>query len=147
MFILSLRGRFGAIVAIRLHLLSIALTVIIFSSSMLSIQLAALAAFLTGSYFTLVNMDKNKKSLSFNGESNREYAYPSRRNPALCKAEKLSSYLQGSCVVIFFGGGLLLALKGPEATDPPTGLIAIAYYLGCLTLIDVIHRFNCKRDH
>ena len=48
MFIVSLRGRFGTIIAVQLCLLSIALTVVLFSSSILGLQLAAVAAFVNG---------------------------------------------------------------------------------------------------
>ena len=76
-FILSLRGRFGAIIAVQLNLPSIALTIVLLRSSMLGLQLAAVAAFLAGSFLTLAHMDRNKEKLTFNSEESREDAYPS----------------------------------------------------------------------
>lgn len=142
MFILSLRGRFGVKIAVRLHLLSIALTIVIFSSSILELQLAALAAFLIGSFLTLAYMDRNKEKLIFNSKVNRQFAYPS-----IPEKEKWSAYFHWSLAILFFAGGLMLALKGSEKTDLAGGLIAIPFFFGCLAVIDIIHRHTRKRDH
>lgn len=136
MFILSLRGRLGIITAVRLRILSIALTIAILSSSNLELQLTVLAAFLAGSYFTLAQMNKNKQKLTFNSEENREYAYPS-----LQKTEKWLAYFQWSLAILFFAGCLMLALMDFDEIDTSPGLIFIPFYVGCLALIDVIHRF------
>lgn len=142
MFILSLRGRFGAIIAVRLCLLSIALTVVLFSSSILGLQLAAVAAFLVGSFLTLAQMDRNKEKLVFNSQVNRQFAYPSTS-----KKEKWMACFQWTQVILFFGGGLLIALSEVDKIAHPTGVIAVGFILGCLGVIDVIHRLSRKRDH
>ena len=142
MFILSLRGKFGTIIALRLHLLSIALTIVLFNSSMMVLQLAAVAAFLAGSYLTLQYMDRNKKKLIFNSGANRQFAYPSITN-----AEKWFAYFQWSLAVIFFAGGLLLALSDVDESAPYTGLIAVTFFVGCLAVIDIIHRLTRARDN
>ncbi len=141
MFILSLRGKFGSMIALRLHLLSIALTIALFSSSIMVLKLAAVAAFLAGSYVTLRYMDRNKEKLIFNSEANRQFAYPS-----ISDAEKWFAYFQWSLAVILFAGGLWLALSEVDEIAPPTGLIAAAFFVGCLACIDIIHRLTRKRD-
>lgn len=140
MFILSLRGRFGTIIAVRLHLISIALTVVMFCSSLPALQLVAVGAFLAGAMFILADMDRNKEKLIFNSEANRQFAYPSTT-----KVEKWSAYFQWSLAIFFFAGGLLLAML--EKTTAPTGLIAITFFVGCLAVIDIIHRLTRQRDH
>lgn len=142
MFIVSLRGRFGTIIAVQLCLLSIALTVVLFSSSILGLQLTAVAAFLVGSFLTLAHMGRNKEKLIFNSQVNREFAYP----PA-SKKEKWMACYQWTQVIFFFCGGLLVALSGKDKIAHPTGVIAVGFFLGCLSVIDVIHRLSRKRDH
>ncbi|WP_146050080.1 hypothetical protein [Roseovarius confluentis] len=142
MFIVSLRGRFGTIIAVQLCLLSIALTVVLFSSSILGLQLTAVAAFLVGSFLTLAHMGWNKEKLIFNSQVNREFAYP----PA-SKKEKWMACYQWTQVIFFFCGGLLVALSGKDKIAHPTGVIAVGFFLGCLSVIDVIHRLSRKRDH
>ncbi len=142
MFVLSLRGRYGAIIALRLCLFSIALTVVIFSSSTLGLQLAATAAFLVGSFLTLAHMDRNKEKLIFNSQVNRKFAYPSSS-----EQERAMAWFQWSLVIIFFCGNLLVALLGLDGVYDPTGMFALGFFLGCLSVIDVIHRLIRNRDH
>ncbi|TDL83783.1 hypothetical protein [Meridianimarinicoccus aquatilis] len=141
MFILSLRGKFGSTIALRLHLFSIALTIVLFSFSILVLQVAAVAAFLAGSYLTLRYMDRNKEKLIFNSEANRQFAYPS-----ISDAEKWFAYFQWSLAIIFFTGGIWLALSDVDEIAAPTGLIAATFFVGCLAVIDIIHRLTRKRD-
>ena len=140
-FILSLRGRFGAIIAVQLNLLSIALTIVLLRSSMLGLQLAAVAAFLAGSLLTLAHMDRNKEKLTFNSEESREDAYPSA-----AKNQRWLAWFKWSQAIFFFFGGLFLSLSGVKVNSPPTGLTATAFFFGCFAVIDIIHRLIRKRD-
>jgi multisubunit Na+/H+ antiporter MnhB subunit len=142
MFVLLLRGRFGAIIALRLCLLSIALTIVLFRSSNLGLQLAAIAAFLVGSFLILAHMDRNKEKLIFSSHVNRQFAYPSTP-----KKEKWIACYQWTLVILFFYGGLLVALSGMDEIAHPTGVIAVGFFLGCFSMIDVIHRLFRKQDH
>jgi hypothetical protein len=142
LFILTLRGEFGLGIAVRLNLLSVALTVIVFGSSNLGLQLAAVFVFFVGSFLTVAYMDRNKKKLVFNSGVSRQLAYPSTQ-----KLERWSACFQWSLALLFFFGGLMLALIGFEETDTTKGVIAICFFFGCFSVIEIIHRLSRRRDH
>ena len=135
MFTFSLRGRFGLIVAARLHLLVLALTLLMFNVGSGIQSIGVFAIFVAASLVILVNMEKNRSKLVFNDPANRNYAYPS-----YAKVERVMAFFQASLVAIFFLPILwILVLKHPIPQDI-VWAFAFCFYLGALPFLDILHR-------
>lgn len=136
MFILALRGRLGVIMAIRLHLLSIALTILVFNVSSVTLKLLMVLAYVVFCVLTLKQLDRNKATIRFNSRANRQLAYP-----ASAKVDKAQMAFSWSITMLFFVGPLALVLRQWVFTGPEEAVFAVVFYLGCLGAIDVMHRF------
>tara|TARA_R110002110_G_scaffold206064_2_gene418267 strand:- start:205 stop:486 length:282 start_codon:yes stop_codon:yes gene_type:complete len=65
MFILSLRGRFGILISLRLHGLIGVMILVLFGSNTVGVQVAAILFFLIGSVLVLRYMNENEDRLVF----------------------------------------------------------------------------------
>jgi len=133
MFILSLRGQLGILIALALHGLTAVMTFAVIGSSVIAVQLAGLAVFGLGVVFVLRHMNENRARLQFNSAVNAQLAYPTTS-----KVEKATAYLQGALCLIFFLPVAFLRLIDMPLPEVPTGVLALPFYLGALCFIGVL---------
>ena len=140
MFTLSLKGRFGLIVAARLHLLVLALTLLMFNVGGGILKIGIFAIFVAASLALLVHMEQNRSKLVFNNPVNRNYAYPPN-----AKVERFMALFQTSLVTIFFLPTLWLLVSEYPIPEDIVWAFALFFYLTALSFLDILHRVIRRR--
>lgn len=123
------------IIAVRLHLLALAMTLLMFNVGSGILKIGIFATFVAASLAVLVHMDKNRSKLVFNDPTIRNYAYPPN-----AKVERWFAYFQASIVAILFLPTLWMLVSGYHMPEDVEWAFGLMLYLGALPFLDILHR-------
>lgn len=140
LFTLSLRGQLGTKVFLIVHVLLMTASFLLFVATNSYLQIAIVTVLVIGLVRSLLFMNEKKDELIFNSPINREFAYPSTARKSLA-----ISIFHSALVIIFFLPILIMLIANASLSEAPLFAWIICFYIGSLSLVDLIHICIRKR--